>query len=170
MRIGCAILCLCLGWPLSGRGEDQIPATDQAETNLVVPRGAREGLVAQPASDVTNITEYLQEKFRIPARPVSETPPGSNDLATADGQVYRTVQVWKVEPDGLILRHAEGLDKVEFLQLPEEWRRKYGYDPELAAVYQRAVAVAAAEAERNQRLLREQMAPASAAPVAKDPR
>ena len=157
MRIGFAILCLYLGWPLAGRGEDQIPSTGQADTNLGVPRGDREGRAAKPAGDVTNITEYLQEKFRIPARPVSAAPPGSNDLAAADGQVYRNVQVWKIEPDGLTLRHDEGLTKLEFPLLPEAWQKKYGYDPQMAATYQRTVTAAIAEAERNQQLLREQI-------------
>lgn len=128
MRIGCAILCLCLGWPLAGRGEDQ-----------------------KSAGDVTNIAAYLEGKFGIPA------PPGSNDLVAADGQVYRNVQVWKNEPDGLTIRHDGGLVKLEFPLLPEDWQKKYGYDPEGAAAYKRTVAAAIEEAERNQQMLREQI-------------
>lgn len=116
------------------------------------------------ASDATNVSEYLQAKFRLAA------PPGPNDVATADGQVYRNVQVWKAEPDGLTLRHDEGLTKLEFPQLPEEWRNKYGYDPELAAAYRRRVADAIQEAERTQQLLREQMQADRAAPGGEDPR
>ena len=141
MRIRYALLCLFLGWPLAGRGQD-----------------------------VTNITEYLEKKFGIPAPPVPAAPPGSNDVATADGRIYRNVQVWKVEPDGLTLRHEEGLTKVEFSLLPEDWQKKYEYDPETAAAYQRAVAAALAEAERTQQLLREQIAADRAKQIPGDPR
>ena len=128
MRIGCAILCLCLGWPLAGRGED-----------------------LKSAGDVTNITAYLEGKFGIPA------PPGSNDLVAADGQVYRNVQVWKNEPDGLTIRHDGGLVRLEFPLLPEDWQKKYGYDPEMAEDYKRTVAAALQEAEQAQQMLREQI-------------
>ena len=128
MRMGCVWLCLCAAWPLAGRGAER-----------------------KSPGDETNITAYLEEKFGISA------PPGSNDLALADGRIYRNVQVWKVEPDGVTLRHDAGLDKVDFPQLPEAWRRTYGYDPEAAAAYRQAVAAAIAEAERSQQLLREQL-------------
>ena len=157
MRIRCAMLCVCLGWPLAGRGEE-------ASTNLAVQRDDGAGRCIQPAGDATNITEYLQGKFRIPA------PPGSNDLATADGRIYRNVQVWKSEPDGLTLRHDEGLAKLEFPQLPEDWRQKYEYDPEAAADYRRTVAAAVQEAERNQQALREQIAAERAKPIPEEPR
>lgn len=135
MRFRLALLCLCLGWPLGAWGED-----------------------------VTNITEYLEKKFQVPA------PPGSNDLVTADGQIYRNVQVWNIEPDGLTLRHDAGLTKVEFPLLPEAWQKKYEYDPEMAATYKREVADAVAEAEQNQRLLREENVAARAKPIPEEPR
>ena len=130
MRIRSALLCLCLGWPLAGWGEDP------------------------PAGDVTNITAYLETKFQLPA---PETPPGSNDLVTTDGRIFRNVQVWKNEPDGVTFRHDEGLTKLEFPLLPADWQKKYGYDPEAAATYQRVVADAVQEAERTQQQLRQQM-------------
>ncbi len=130
MRIRCVVLCVCLGWPLATWGAD-----------------------LKAAGDVTNITEYLEKKFQVQA------PPGSNDLAAADGRIFCNAQVWKVEPDGLTLRHAEGLDKVEFPLLPEACRQQYGYDPEAAATYQRSIAAAVAAAERSQRILREQIRP-----------
>ena len=112
----------------------------------------------------------MQEKFQIPAPPEPAAPPGSNDLATADGRIYRNVQVWKSEPDGVTIRHDEGLTKVEFPLLPEDWQKKYQYDPETAAAYRRAVADAVQEAERVQQLLREQIAAERAKPVPAEPR
>ncbi len=158
MRIRCVLFCMCLGWPLAGWGEDLTASASPADTNRVVQRSDQEDVSIKPAGDAADISEYLQEKFRIPAGPVSEAPPGSNDVATTDGQIYRNVQVWKVEPDGLTFRHDEGLTKVDFPLLPEEWQKKYEYDPELSAAYQRAVAAAFEEAERNQRIFREQNA------------
>lgn len=110
------------------------------------------GLAKVPFAD---IPEDLQEKFRAPPKPVLETPLGSNDLATADGQIYRNVQVRKIEPDGLTLRHEAGLTKLAFPLLPEDWQRKYEYDPQKAARYERATAAAREQAERDRQALRE---------------
>lgn len=110
------------------------------------------GLAKVPFAD---IPEDLQEKFRAPPKPVLEIPLGSNDLAAADGRIYRNVQVRKIEPDGLTLRHEAGLTKVAFPLLPEDWQRKYEYDPQQAARYERATAAARAQAERDRQALRE---------------
>ena len=166
MRIRCALLCLFLGWPLAGWGEDQVTSTNPADTNLVVPRS--DGRGGQSAGDVSNVSEYLEEKFQIPARTVPETPPGSNDLAAVDGRIYRNVQVWKAEPDGVTFRHDEGLTKLAFPLLPEDWQKKYGYNPEAAAAYQRVLADAFKEAERNQQMLREQINAARTTPAAEE--
>ena len=132
MRIRCVLFCLYLGWPLVGWGADP------------------------PAGDMSNITEYLEQKFQIPEAAV---PPGSNDLVTADGRIFRNVRVWKSEPDGVTIHHDDGLTKLEFPVLPEDWQKTYGYDPEAAAAYQRMMAAAIQEAERNQQMLREQLRP-----------
>ena len=143
MRIRFALLGLFLG-PLVGWGAEPVPLAGQTEAAAVV----------QPAGDMSNITEYLEHKFQIPE---AVAPPGSNDLVTADGRIFRNVQVWKNEPDGVTIHHDEGLTKLEFPLLPEAWQKKYGYDPEAAAAYQRAVAEAIREAERNQQMFREQL-------------
>ena len=160
MQIRRVLLCLFWGWPLAGWGEDPATSVSPADANAFV----------RPAGDVSNITEYLEQKFQIPARPVSEAPPGSNDVVTTDGRIFRNVQVWKTEPDGLTLRHDAGLTKLEFPLLPEDWQKKYGYDPEQAATYQRGVADAMQEAARNQQLLREQIAADRAKETPEEPR
>jgi len=139
MRLRLAFLIGCLGWPLAGFGDD--PPAAPTPTDAVV----------QPAGDVSDVSAYLQEKFRIPA------PPGSNDVVATDGRVFRNAQPWKVEPDGVTLRHDEGLTKLEFPLLPEEWQKKYAYDPAEAAAYRRVLADALQEAERTQQQLRQQM-------------
>jgi len=51
------------------------------------------------------------------------------DLATLDGKVFKDYTVTKVEPDGLSIRHAEGMAKIPFHRLPEEMQKEHGYDP-----------------------------------------
>ena len=142
MRIRWAWLCLCLGGALAGWAEGPAPSAAPADRSV---------------GDVSNVTEYLREKFQIPTTQSSVLPPGPDDLAAEDGRIFRNVQVWRTEPDGLTVRHDEGLTKLEFPLLPEDWRTKYGYDPAVAAAYRQSVADAVREAERTQRLLREQI-------------
>lgn len=124
------------------------------------------GLAKVPFAD---IPEDLQEKFRSPPKPVLETPLGSNDLAAADGQIYRNVQVRKIEPDGLTLRHEAGLTKLAFPLLPEDWQRKYEYDPQKAAQYERATAAARKQAERDRQALRERNEAARSEQIKNEP-
>ena len=124
------------------------------------------GLAKVPFAD---IPEDLQEKFRAPPKQVLETPLGSNDLAAADGRIYRNVQVRKIEPDGLTLRHDAGLTKLAFPLLPEDWQRKYEYDPQKAANYERATAAARAQAERDRQALRERNAAERAKQIKSEP-
>lgn len=124
------------------------------------------GLAKVPFAD---IPEDLREKYRTPPKPVLETPLGSNDLAAADGRIYRNVQVRKIEPDGLTLRHDAGLTKLAFPLLPEDWQRKYEYDPQKAARYERATAAAREQAERDRQALREQNAAARSRQIKNEP-
>lgn len=71
------------------------------------------------------------------APPVPREPPGSNDFITVDGQIFRKVEVLNAEPDGLTFRHAGGVTKRRFVSLPEDLRKRYGYDPEAEKKYLR---------------------------------
>jgi len=62
------------------------------------------------------------------------------DLTTLDGTTYRDVKVTRVEADGLAITHASGAGKIEFLNLPEEVRKKYAYDPAKSEAAQKAAA------------------------------
>lgn len=94
----------------------------------------------------SEIPKSEREKYRT-AAVVPDTPPGTNDLVSTDGQVFRDVEILRDEPDGLTFRHAGGVTKLRFPSLPKELREKYGYDYEAARKYQRAVA---AEKKRAQ--------------------
>lgn len=71
------------------------------------------------------------------AVPVPPQPPGPNDFIAVDGQIFRNVEVLKTEPDGLTFRHAGGVTKRRFVSLPEDLRKRYGYDPEAEKKYLR---------------------------------
>lgn len=245
MRIRYAFLCLCLGWPLAGWGEDLTTLTGLTYTNITVQRYDWEGIfikhsggiskiyyseiqadqrdhyrkmAPEPAvaekpapvlpADVgsndlvtksgqvyrnaavrrveaeavliyyeggmakvpfTDIPDELQEKFRTPPKPALEIPLGSNDVATTDGQVYRNIQVRKIEPDGLTIQHEAGLTKLEFPLLPNDWQKKYEYDPQKASAYKRAMAVAREHVEKDQQAVRAQNAAAQAKQVENEP-
>ena len=69
------------------------------------------------------------------------TCPGfAADLITLDGKTYRNFTVSRVESDGLAITHAEGAGKVEFLNLPQEVRKRYGFDPAKAEAAKKAAA------------------------------
>lgn len=64
------------------------------------------------------------------ATPVPIEPPGPDDIITVDGQIFRQVEVLRTEPDGLTFRHVGGVTKRRFVSLPEDVRKRYGFDPD----------------------------------------
>lgn len=82
----------------------------------------------------------MREKYRTATPVAPDLPPGTNDLVTNDGYVFRQVEILRVEPDGLNFRHAGGVTKLHFATLPEAVRKQHGYDPKAAAKYQRELA------------------------------
>ena len=82
----------------------------------------------------------MREKYRTATPVAPDLPPGTNDLVTNDGYVFRQVEILRVEPDGLTFRHDGGVTKLHFATLPEAVRTQYGYDPKAAAKYQRELA------------------------------
>jgi hypothetical protein len=61
------------------------------------------------------------------------------DITTQDGQVFKNCKITKVEPDGITVFYAQGVVKINFTNLPAEYRTKYGYDQEKAEAYSRMV-------------------------------
>ena len=64
------------------------------------------------------------------------------DITTLDGTFYRDVKVTRVDADGLVITHVGGAGKIEFLNLPEEVRKKYAFDPAKAEAAKKAVEAA----------------------------
>jgi len=66
---------------------------------------------------------------------------GPSEIKTADGKIYRKVEVQRVEPDGLAIAYEPdtggvGMAKLKFRDLPEDLRRRYAYDKEKAASFE----------------------------------
>jgi len=104
-------------------------------------------------------------------------------ITTVNGQTFQRVEVLKHDPDGLMFRHAKGIAKIPFADLPAEIQTRYGYKPEAAAAFvkehldaekEAKAKAAAARAESRERkdeekaiklqieMMRQQMATASA--------
>ena len=232
MRICCAILCACAGWPFVAGAEDLTTLTGQTYSDIVVQRYDWEGIfikhggglskipyaeipaemrdhykkmapapaaeeksappppvdvgpsdlltrsgtvyrnvtLRQTVADSVRIThdggvaiipfadlpEDLQTQLRARPRSAPETPPGTNDLVTTDGEIFRNVQVRRIEPDGLTIHHDTGLTKVELARLSEEMQKKYEYDFSKAEAYRRATAASKDQLERDQQAIRKQ--------------
>jgi hypothetical protein len=56
-------------------------------------------------------------------------------IQTTTGKVFRNVEVLAVDPDGLRLRHDDGVSKVPFADLPSSLTKQYPYDPQKAAEF-----------------------------------
>lgn len=70
-------------------------------------------------------------------------------ITTTRGQHYEGVQILKVYPDGLAIRHASGAAKIPFTQLSEELRQRFRYEPEAARSYAQETALADEEARQK---------------------
>lgn len=72
------------------------------------------------------------------------------DIATLDGKSFPDCQVSKVYPDSICVLFPGGGARIKFINLPEQMRAQFGYDPERAATFEKAEA---ARIEREQAIL-----------------
>jgi hypothetical protein len=73
------------------------------------------------------------------------------DITLRSGETYQNCKVTKTEPDGITVMHSKGIAKLPFSNLPEDYQKKYNYDPEKATAYAQAMAK-----QRAQTLARQQ--------------
>jgi hypothetical protein len=90
-----------------------------------------------------------------PPVPSGEAP-ALFDIQLRDGKQYMRCKSARVLPDGILLSHEGGMARIPFEKLPDEYQRKYGYDPVKVAAYRAQVAaerarVAAEKAVREWR-------------------
>ncbi|MEX2579671.1 MAG: hypothetical protein WD342_11490 [Verrucomicrobiales bacterium] len=72
-------------------------------------------------------------------------------LESGDGTLLEDCRVMRVETDGLVLQHREGVAHVSFFDLPREVQERYDFDPvEALRAYKERTAT---ERERRQRAL-----------------
>jgi protein disulfide-isomerase len=83
------------------------------------------------AGDATNTTTQA----------VAVTTQATNrvDITTRSGKEFKRCKITKVEPDGITVFYAKGIAKINFADLSDEYRTKYGYDQKKAEEYTRMV-------------------------------
>lgn len=69
------------------------------------------------------------------------------DITTRNGTTYRKCEVVKIEPDGIRISHDTGAAKIDFEEMSDALRRKYGLDPAKVAAYRKGIADAKTAAE-----------------------
>jgi hypothetical protein len=57
------------------------------------------------------------------------------DNIIVDNTEYKNYQVMRTEPDGIVVKHDSGIAKLYFWELPTDLQKKYNYDPEKAAAF-----------------------------------
>lgn len=60
----------------------------------------------------------------------------SADISSTSGTVYSNIEVRRVEPDGISIKHSAGIVKLFVKELPPDVLEKYGLDEETARTYQ----------------------------------
>jgi hypothetical protein len=62
----------------------------------------------------------------------------AEDFKTVNGKEYKDAEVSRIEADGLVLQTKSGISKVYFTELPKEVQKRFGYEPDKAAIERRA--------------------------------
>lgn len=57
----------------------------------------------------------------------------ADDIKTISGKEYKGVTVTRVEPDGLVVTTADGVERIPFADLGADLRLKFGYNAAIAA-------------------------------------
>jgi len=72
----------------------------------------------------------------------------ADDVKTLDGKEYKAVTVSRIEPDGITVVTDSGIEKILFINLPQDLQKKYGYNP----VKQKEMIAAYSEAQKQRML------------------
>jgi hypothetical protein len=86
----------------------------------------------------------VQAKPQVVAPPNANPPgatatpstlPGNNlgTITTLDGKTFKNCQLLKVDADGIVVNHSEGIMKILFGLMPPDLQKRFGYDPHQAA-------------------------------------
>jgi len=103
-------------------------------------------VVSAFADNATNTTS-------VPPVNVETEKPDRITITTLSGTVYERCKITRIEPDGISVMYAKGIAKIPFTDLPEEYQKEHGYDPERAEEYSHAAARSRADARQRQQEL-----------------
>jgi len=97
-------------------------------------------LIAHDTGIDTVYFSSLPDEMQVKVRSMSVKPdaaPGTDDIITSYGVVFRNTEIIREEPDGLTFTHDGGVTKLGFPALSVELGEKYGYEPMAAWKYGR---------------------------------
>lgn len=119
--------------------EDIVEKAHAEEEVRLTPQAIRDKLALQRAIDV---------------------PHPLTDARTMSGTLYQYASVFRVEPDGIHIRHSEGITKIPLEEMQPEWRTRYHMNHQIALEYRARQAqrdhAAWLAAQERQRLREEQ--------------
>jgi hypothetical protein len=99
------------------------------------------GIVQMTLAASLEVEAPLDPKTGQVARASSEAASTSRfDIVTLSSNAYERCRISKVEPSAITFFHSKGIVRIPFSDLPEEWQKKYNYDPEKAKAYEKAAA------------------------------
>jgi hypothetical protein len=138
MKIFFAILAGGLGLATAGRGDNMTTLAGQTYSNFVVQHYDQQGYTVYHDGGVTHVPySEIRPELRGHYKALSMIPisraklerteagvAGPADLVTLSGQVYRNVEVKKVEDAHLVIAHDTGMDTVHFSALSAAMREK----------------------------------------------
>lgn len=75
------------------------------------------------------------------------------DLTTLLGQTYKNCHIMKATPESLTVVHDNGVSKISFEQLSDEWKQKFNYDPAKAKEFATAEEARRQEIEANKKAM-----------------
>jgi hypothetical protein len=144
-----------LGVELEQTGSPDVPVARDSLSNSVNMKRNMKTIIFIIGLSVGLMGQALAQTNQ-PVSPAEETNEISSDaLVTKLGTVYHEFRIERVDPAGLTISYVPdggglGMEKVPFNLLPDDWQRRYGYDPEKAAKFD-------LEQKRAMAQLREQM-------------
>jgi len=103
--------------------------------------------------EMVNIIDLPADlRAQFSAALAAATRPKIGDIISfqaTSGRVFKDVWLRRVEPSGITVETADGLVKVEFANMPDDWVQRFDYNPAQAAQFE--ARRAAADAARSAR-------------------
>jgi hypothetical protein len=102
-------------------------------------KAAQDGLAAEKKQEAdaaaVAAAAAATDTNQAPAAPPPPPPP-SNKLGTitlTDGKTYHDCRLLKVDPDGIVVNHSDGIIKILYAMMSPELQKRFTYDPKQSA-------------------------------------